>query len=462
MKSPVISDDPGIITPVAVAAVAVSQAQQVVGQEPRINIQPQVIIPRALGGTPVVISTPTPAPTPAPIPAPATLAASVVNITNNITRIVSQPPVASGTSGDVQFTDGSGKFVTDTDFKYNAVTDTLVLNGELKTSSLVVDGSASFSSVTAVRILGGAAQQVLQTNGAGQLSWVTPYSNTNAQSYLQNYLPINTSNVSGTFVGNINLSTASNVRISDGNVGETLYKTAGGTLGWRTDSYYTDSNVATFLSTYLPNNTTNISTTNFTATGVVNLGNVANVHIYGGVANQVLATDGSGNISWISQDKLRNELAGSNTQIQFNDDDTHGASANLTFNKATSTFTTENVVANNFTLGNATESVRNEFWFKATTQSTANAIILVMSAANVAGLDVTIVATEGTNARKISKILVATLGSVTNHSEYSTRYVGPNPGDFDVNQIGQDIVLSVLPTTANTVVYNMIVTTYKD
>jgi hypothetical protein len=85
-----------------------------------------------------------------------------------------------------------------------------------------------------------------------------------------------------------------------------------------------------------------------------------------------------------------------------------------------------------------------------------------MPSANVAGLDVTIVATEGTRARKISKILVATLGSVTNHSEYSTRYVGPNPGDFDVNQIGQNIALSVKPTTANTVVYNMIVTTYKD
>jgi hypothetical protein len=447
MKSPVIIDEPGVRTPAVVAATTpVAQRQQVVGQEPRTIIQPPVVRPQAFGVTPTVT---TPAPT-------------VVNITNNVTKIVNPPTVASGTPGDVQFTDGSGKFVTDKDFKYNPATDTLVLNGELKTSSLVVNGSASFSSVSSMRILGGTAQQVLQTNGSGQLSWVTPYSNANAQTFLQYYLPNNTSDVGGTLIGNIHLSTVNNVRIADGNVGETLYKTAQGTLGWRTDAYYTDNNVAAYLNLHLPNNTTHISTTNFTATGIVNLGEVENVHIIGGSSNQVLSTDGNGNLSWLSQDKLKNELAGANTQIQFNDDNVHGASANLTFNKATNTFTTENIIANNFTLGNATESVRNEFWFKASTHSTANSVILVMPSANVAGLDVTIVATEGTRARKISKILVATLGSVTNHSEYSTRYVGPNPGDFDVNQIGQNIALSVKPTTANTVVYNMIVTTYKD
>jgi hypothetical protein len=267
--------------------------------------------------------------------------------------------------------------------------------------------------------------------------------------------------------------TSANLHITGGANGQTLQTDGAGNLTFVTPSSYGNGDVYAYMRTYLPTNAVDVSganivastslrTTELIATGQVNLGNVANVHINGGASNQVLATDGSGNLSWVSQDKLRNELAGSDTEIQFNDANVHGASANLTFNKATNTFTTDNVVANNITLGNATESVRNEFWFKAATHSTANSVILVMPSANVAGLDVTIVATEGTNARKISKILVATLGSVTNHSEYSTRYVGPNPGDFDVNQIGQNIALSVKPTTANTVVYNMIVTTYKD
>ena len=41
-----------------------------------------------------------------------------------------------------------------------------------------------------------------------------------------------------------------------------------------------------------------ITTNNITATGVSNLGNVANIVITGGSANYILKTDGSGNLSW--------------------------------------------------------------------------------------------------------------------------------------------------------------------
>ena len=44
----------------------------------------------------------------------------------------------------------------------------------------------------------------------------------------------------------------------------------------------------------------NISTTNFTAAGTSNLGNVGNVFITGGSANNILLTNGSGNLSWSS------------------------------------------------------------------------------------------------------------------------------------------------------------------
>ena len=41
-----------------------------------------------------------------------------------------------------------------------------------------------------------------------------------------------------------------------------------------------------------------ITTNNFTTTGVSNLGNIGNVLIYGGLTGQVITTDGNGNLSW--------------------------------------------------------------------------------------------------------------------------------------------------------------------
>lgn len=43
---------------------------------------------------------------------------------------------------------------------------------------------------------------------------------------------------------------------------------------------------------------------NLTVEGIVNLGNVSNVVIYGGNTDQVLSTDGSGTLSWISANSL--------------------------------------------------------------------------------------------------------------------------------------------------------------
>lgn len=401
-----------------------------------------------------------------------------------IQEIVNKP--GGTTTGEIQYLVGNS-FVADPDFKYDSPSDTLLVNGSIRANNLTTFGKVNLGYISNIAITGGTANQIISLNADGTLKWINQsppltYSNSNVASYLTSTFASYLNNYVPGYRGNLTVNkiaansitvTSANLHITGGANGQTLQTDGAGNLTFVTPSSYGNGDVYAYMRTYLPTNAVDVSganivastslrTTELIATGQVNLGNVANVHINGGASNQVLATDGSGNLSWVSQDKLRNELAGSNTEIQFNDANVHGASANLTFNKATNTFTTDNVVANNITLGNATESVRNEFWFKAATHSTANSVILVMPSANIAGLDVTIVATEGTNARKISKILVATLGSVTNHSEYSTRYVGPNPGDFDVNQIGQNIALSVKPTTANTVVYNMIVTTYKD
>lgn len=76
-----------------------------------------------------------------------------------------------------------------------------------------------------------------------------------------------------------------------------------------------------------------------TVEGTSNLGPVGNVTISGGSNNYVLRTDGSGNLTWANiQSEIAN-AAGTNTQIQFNDDNLFGASANFTFNADTNTLT---------------------------------------------------------------------------------------------------------------------------
>jgi hypothetical protein len=96
-------------------------------------------------------------------------------------------------------------------------------------------------------------------------------------------------------------------------------------------------------------NGTITSTGNISFTGEnVSLGSVGNLKITGGTAGYFLSTDGAGNLSWGAASGGGGVSAtGSNTQIQFNDAGSLGASANLTFDKATNVFTTARIVASN-------------------------------------------------------------------------------------------------------------------
>jgi hypothetical protein len=73
--------------------------------------------------------------------------------------------------------------------------------------------------------------------------------------------------------------------------------------------------------------------------GVTNLGNIENVKILGGSSGQVLATDGTGNLSWTAAGAGgpggNASIGGVSTQVQFNDAGSFAGNANLTFTKAT-------------------------------------------------------------------------------------------------------------------------------
>jgi len=79
----------------------------------------------------------------------------------------------------------------------------------------------------------------------------------------------------------------------------------------------------------------NVTANTLTVNSTSNLGNVGNVVITGGSANYYLQTDGTGNLTWAPGGGGGNgNPGGINTEVQFNDSGTFGASANFTFNKA--------------------------------------------------------------------------------------------------------------------------------
>ena len=96
---------------------------------------------------------------------------------------------------------------------------------------------------------------------------------------------------------------------------------------------------------------TSTGTIDFTGASNVSLGVVSNLHIGGGTNGYVLQTNGSGGLTWVSPGSTG--IAGSNTQIQFNDGGSFGASSGLTFDKGTLTLSvTGNISSGNANLGN--------------------------------------------------------------------------------------------------------------
>jgi hypothetical protein len=95
---------------------------------------------------------------------------------------------------------------------------------------------------------------------------------------------------------------------------------------------------------------------NFTGASNVSLGNVANLKITGGTNGYFLQTDGSGGLTWSSTSSATGNanIAGSNTQVFFNDNGsgTLGTKSTFTFDKGTDVLTVSKISANGALLTN--------------------------------------------------------------------------------------------------------------
>lgn len=189
-------------------------------------------------------------------------------------------------------------------------------------SSVTSDGSnLTIQNIANLKINGGAIGQVISTDGAGNLSFI-------------NYAVGNGVPSGPDF--SVQIANAGNF------YGEGDFRYIPGTKVMYVPSVVT-SNVET----------TTITTDSITVANVAVLPNLPNIRIGGGLNNQVISTDGTGNLNWISLPTIEDTPpAGSNTQIQFNDEGVFGADPEFYYNKSSNTLNAIHISATNF-YGNA-------------------------------------------------------------------------------------------------------------
>ena len=330
--------------------------------------------------------------------------------------------IAAGSNTQVQF-NNNGLLGASPNFSFNSTTNLL------NVSNLSVSGLTNLGQVGNITISGGVAGYVLSTDGLGNLSWVNQsggngngnpgggnravqfnddetfggnsYFTYNKDTSTLQVNNIIATNLTGTLltgnqlnitaVGNLaNLTMANGGNIENANWviadyfmgnAHNLYFIPGANVqGPVTSAGY--AAVAAVAATVTNNNQPNITSTGtlstLTVSGNVNLGDLANVKIFGGTPGYVISTDGNGNLSWSAGGGGGNgSPGGANTQIQYNDNGTFGGNAGFTFNELTGSM---NVPGNLTVAGNIIGIVSNAAY--ATNAGTAVAATL---ATNVLG-----------------------------------------------------------------------------
>jgi len=216
---------------------------------------------------------------------------------------------------------------------------------------LIATGNANFTganvslgSVANLKITGGTANYVLQTDGAGNLSWAAQSGGGGASNISNGNSNVSISTANGNItlsaVGNANIlvvtgtgvnvagtfNATGNIIGANANLGNAVTanyfvgngslltgidaSTANSVAGANVTGQVGNSLIAGTVYTNAQPNITSVGSltgltvsnstgiVDFTTTANVTLGNVSNLHITGGNANYVLTTDGAGNLSW--------------------------------------------------------------------------------------------------------------------------------------------------------------------
>jgi hypothetical protein len=348
--------------------------------------------------------------------------------------------VPGGSNTQVQFND-AGDFSGSANLTFDKTTNTLsatLFTGTITTSaqpnitSVGTLNSLNVSNVSNLYIPGGSAGYVLSTDGYGNLSW----------------------NAGGS--GGNGTPGGTNMQVQFNNAG-----------AFGASAAFTFDSGPNLLS--VPSIKSN-SSANFTGATNVNLGNVANLHISGGQNGYVLQTDGSGTLSWVEGGGGGGgSPGGANTQVQFNNDETFGGSAYLTYNDYTRTLQVGgNLIANSTQIGAGVyKFCTSRVYFATTSSSAARQVLFSIPVSEISGVEYHIIGTEPAGpSRQSVKISALTYNQSVQFTEYAGLYINGGVGNFEVDYNAGDIVtpasiqLLVSPNTSNAITYRMLITEF--
>jgi hypothetical protein len=230
-------------------------------------------------------------------------------------------------------------------------------NGDITTNNFTTTGVANLNNISNVKIAGGSNAQVIQTDGTGNLSFVT-IDTWRIQNGNSNVQVLANSNVTVSVSGNANIATFTSTGfevagyINAGNISANGNLSANNYLvtpaatdlivapGTQFTRMYSNVNPYTDAGYSLGNalaRWNNVFSNTANVTGNITAGGVKTDNLYYANGNP-----------WDLQ-----QPGGTNTQIQFNDSDQFGGSANFTFDKTTNQLTVYgNGQFNNANLGN--------------------------------------------------------------------------------------------------------------
>lgn len=365
-----------------------------------------------------------------------------------------------GGNSTVQY-NNLGNFGGSAGFTFNS--ETLLLT----VPNVNVTGTANLGAPENVIITGGTPGYILSTDGNGNLAWIggegTPGgSNTQLQF-----------NDDGVFNGS--------PALTFDNTTDTLGADRATILELNTDTI--DSNVVQVLNSVNTfdlnvSNRANIvgnlrvtGNVNFTGSQNINLGTIANVKITGGVNGYVLTTDGLGNLSWQAGGGGggNGTPGGSNTQVQFNNNGTFGASPYFTYNDVTRTVQVGgNLIGNTFQMGAGVYKFStSEVYFATTASTVPNQVLYSIPTENISGVEFHIIATDSiAGTRQSSKISSVVYNGQVQFNEYAGLYINGGVGTLSVDYTPGNIItpaaleLKVTPDSSNQTVYKMLITVF--
>jgi hypothetical protein len=272
------------------------------------------------------------------------------------------------------------------------VTGSLAGNNATFSGNLIVNGSLVYANVSTLNIKdpiieqgGGVDGTALATNDLKDRGQLLHYyttapvdafmgwDNSNAEFAFGSNVTVSSEIITFTTFGNVrannflgNLSgsagtVTTNAQPNITSVGTLLNTTMGGANSLSGGNLVSATYLSGTITTNAQPNITSLGTlTGLNVLGSSNLGPPANVRITGGTNGYVLITDGNGNLSWAAgaSGSGNANVAGSNTQIQYNDGTNLAGSANLTFNNTSNTLTVDKITVTDLSVtGNVTSNL---------------------------------------------------------------------------------------------------------